>query len=302
MDLVVEPIRALRRRLWSIERRLTRGRPAPNGTPSARREREREISLFLRSLDLPDASRAYVEHNMRRIVRTLALVPEPRGTGRVLELGAYMQMTPALAQVIGYSDVRGAYFGPLGTTDTKVSTAGGREIFRCLVDLFDAERDAFPYEDGSFETVLACEIVEHLLLDPMHMLVEIHRVLEDGGAMVLTTPNAASYTAVIRVLRQEGNPQLYSKYPDPSGEWRDMEVPHVREYTPDELRECVESAGFEVEELFTEPLGTFDPTWVKELLGELGYPTDRRGELLFCVARKRAGHPITRYPTFLYDG
>src|SRR5437588_10287538 len=136
----------------------------------------------------------------------------------------------------------------------------------------------------------------------MLMLVEIHRVLEDGGAMVLTTPNVASYTAVVRVLHQDGNPQLYSKYPDPSGEWRDMEVPHVREYTPDELRECVESAGFEVEDLFTEPLGTFDPAWVENLLGALGYPTDRRGQLLFCVARKRAGRPITRYPRFLYDG
>src|SRR5207245_3282094 len=152
---------------------------------------------------LSDASRAYVEHNMQRIVRTLTLVPAPRGTGRVLELGAYMQMTPALARVLRYPDVRGAYLGPLGTTETKVSTAGGREIFRCPVDLFDVERDGFPYEDGTFETVLACEIIEHLLLDPMHMLVEVHRVLEDGGAMVLTTPNVASYTAVVRALRRD---------------------------------------------------------------------------------------------------
>src|SRR5207302_7012774 len=134
-------IRALRRALWTIERRLNRAhaKAAPNGAPAARKEREgeqeREIVSFLRSLDLSDASRAYVEHNMQRIVRTLTLVPEPRGTGRVLELGAYMQMTPALAQILGYRDVRGAYLGPLGTTDTKVSTAAGREIFRCLVDL-----------------------------------------------------------------------------------------------------------------------------------------------------------------------
>src|SRR5438132_1456199 len=141
MDLVVEPIRALRRKLWSIERRIRRRRPVPNGAPPGRKEREREIALFLRSLDLADASRAYVEHNMQRIVRTLTLVPEPRGPGRVLELGAYMQMTPALAQILGYSEVRGAYLGPLGTTDTKVSTAAGREIFRCLVDLFDVARD-----------------------------------------------------------------------------------------------------------------------------------------------------------------
>jgi len=212
-------------------------------------------------------------------------------------------MTPALARVLGYRDVRGAYLGPLGSSDERIASVEGREIFRCAIDLFDVERDRFPYEDRMFETVLACEIIEHLLLDPMHMLIEIHRVLDDGGTLVLTTPNAASSTAVARVLRQDGNPQLHSKYPDPRGEWRETEVPHVREYTPGELRACVEAAGLEVETLVTEPLSTFDPRWVEELLLDHGCPTEDRGELMFCVARKRPGTTaVTRYPAFLYDG
>src|SRR6266545_1409439 len=40
-------------------------------------------------------------------------------------------------------------------------------------------------EDGRFQTVLACEIIEHLVLDPMHMLLEIRRVLRSGGTLVL---------------------------------------------------------------------------------------------------------------------
>ena len=265
-------------------------------------ERERRIEEFLLSLDLTEASRAYLEHNVQRFVRTLALVPPPRGNSRVLELGAYMHMTPTLACVLGYRDVRGAYFGPLGRSDKRTTTVNGREVFRCTIDQFDVERDRFPYGDGAFETVLACEIIEHLLLDPMHMLTEIHRVLADDGTLVLTTPNAASYTAVSSVLRQDGNPQLYSQYPDPKSEFRDTEVPHVREYTPGELRCCVDAAGFDVETLVTEPLGTVDPRWVEDLLLEHGFPTDDRGELMFCVARKRAGKRVTRYPEFLYDG
>jgi SAM-dependent methyltransferase len=270
------------------------------GAPHARYE---EIVRFVRSMDFPDdAARQYTEIHLRRIGRTLELVPPPRSSGRILELGAYMQMTPALQCVLGYTEVRGAYFGPLGRVDEKSISVGGREVFRCFVDLFNAEKDRYPYADGHFETVLACEIFEHLIHDPMHLLIESNRILEDQGSLILTTPNVASYTAVARVLEQSGNPQLYSKYADPRGEYAETEIPHVREYTPRELTEAIESAGFEVTSIATEVAPGYDnEERVKKLLERLGYPTELRGEQMFCVARKRAGKPITRYPKFLYD-
>src|ERR1051325_7232193 len=161
------------------------------------RERYDEIVAFVRSMDQPDeGARQYLEVHVPRIGRTLGLVPLPKSSdSRVLEMGAYMQMTPALQCVLGYKEVRGAYFGPLGRVDEKSATVRGKEAFRCFVDLFDAEKDRYPYPDGHFETVLACEIFEHMLNDPMFMLFEIHRVLEEGGTLVLTTPNVASFTA-----------------------------------------------------------------------------------------------------------
>ena len=263
-----------------------------------------EIATFVRSMDQPDeGARQYLEIHIPRIARTLGLVPPPKSSSRVLEMGAYMQMTPALQCVLGYQEVRGAYFGPLGRTDQKRIAIQGREVFRCPVDLFDAEKDPYPYEDGRFETVLACEIFEHLLHDPMHMLLEMHRVLEPGGTLILTTPNVASYTAVARVLEQSGHPQLYSKYPDPRGEYSDTEIPHVREYTPPELREAVESAGFEIENLFTEVIpGYGTETWVKDFLIRNGYSAAFRGEQMYCIARKRVGGKVVRYPHFLYEG
>jgi SAM-dependent methyltransferase len=262
-----------------------------------------EIVAFVRSIDQPDeGARQYLENHVPRIARSLTLVPPPRRSGRVLEMGAYMQMTPALQCVLGYKEVRGAYFGPLGKTSEKSLTIGGREVFRCSVDLFDAEKDVYPYPDGHFETVLACEIFEHMLHDPMHMLLEMHRVLEPDGTLLLTTPNVASFLAVARVLEQSGNPQLYSKFPDPHGEFAESEIPHVREYTPAELREAVESAGFEVENLFTDTIpGYGTDLWVKDFLERNGYSTTLRGEQIYCLARKREGREIRRYPKFLYD-
>ena len=255
-------------------------------------------------MDQPDDSaRQYLEIHIPRIARTLELAPLPRTSGRVLEMGAYMQMTPALQCVLGYKEVRGAYFGSLGRTDEKRITVGGKEVFRCFVDLFDAEKDPYPYEDGRFETVLACEIFEHLLHDPMHMLLEMRRVMEDSGTLILTTPNITSYTAVARVLEQSGHPQLYSKYADPRGEFADTEIPHVREYSPPELREAVESAGFEVENLFTEVIpGYGTDSWVKDFLKRNGFSPAFRGEQMYCIARKRSTLPVVRYPKFLYEG
>jgi hypothetical protein len=133
------------------------------------------------------------------------------------------------------------------------------------------------------------------------MLLEIHRVLEEGGAMVLTTPNVTSYNAIYNVLEQTGSPQLYSHYPKPAGEGVQNEVPHVREYAPVELQQAVESAGFEVESLITEAIPTDFQPRVRRLLNRLGYSTEARGELMFCIARKRSALPITRFPGFLYD-
>jgi SAM-dependent methyltransferase len=262
-----------------------------------------EIAAFVRSIDQPDdGARQYLEIHIPRIARTLSFVPPPKTSGRVLEMGAYMQMTPVLQCVLGYKEVRGAFFGPLGRVDEKSLTAGGKEVFRCFVDLFDAEKDRYPYPDGHFEAVLACEIFEHMLHDPMHMLLEMHRVLEDDGVLLLTTPNVASFLAVARVLEQSGNPQLYSKFPDPRGEFADTEIPHVREYTAAELREAVESAGFEIENLFTESIpGYGTDLWVPDFLKRNNYPTTLRGEQMYCIARKRSGRSINRYPKFLYE-
>jgi SAM-dependent methyltransferase len=296
-------VRAALRRLNTLlsrryEAAAARSNPMPVSAPPSELHAAME---HLRTLDLADAdSRAYFEKHMPRLARTLTLIPAPRTIGRILELGCYMQITPFLSRWKGYREVRGAYHGPAGESSLGAATARG-ERFECPIDLFDVERDRFPYDDGSFETVLACELIEHLVCDPMHLLIECRRILEEGGRLILTTPNAASLTSVARALHGYDSPQVYTQYhrPQPGAP---PEPPHVREYTAFELREAVESAGFEIETLFTEPIAEFSmnrPMW--NFLEEHGYNTSLRGEQTYCVAVKRTGLPVTRYPKFLYS-
>ncbi len=116
-------------------------------------------------------------------------------------MGAYLQITPALKTKLGYGEVRGCYYGQLGHTDrrTVISTEG--EPFECDIDLFDAEKDRFPYADEYFDTVLCGELIEHLFEDPMHMMSEINRILKPGGHLVLTTPNIASFRGISAILQ-----------------------------------------------------------------------------------------------------
>src|SRR4051794_9616933 len=172
-------IRSIRRHLQNLDQYLSDREISTEVEPTpAPRHLYDEIKAFLRSVDVPNEdARTYREIHIERIARTLSMVPPPSRTKRVLELGAYMQMTPALQCVLGYEEVRGAYFGTLGRVDTKTITVGGKEVFRCYIDLFDAEKDRFPADDARYDAVLACEIIEHLLHDPMFMLLEINRVL-----------------------------------------------------------------------------------------------------------------------------
>ncbi|TMC46506.1 MAG: methyltransferase domain-containing protein, partial [Chloroflexi bacterium] len=69
------------------------------------------------------------------------------------------------------------------------------------------------HPDGSFDTVISCETIEHLP-DPRAAIAEFWRVLKPGGRLLLTAPNYMGpmglYRAYARVIgrpyTEEGQP------------------------------------------------------------------------------------------------
>ena len=289
---------AIRRLLKEVDIRIERERRGAKAVVSAGHGRAEEIERFLRDVEMNgEGDRAYLEVHLPRLVRTLSLAP-PNG-GRALELGSYVYTAAALERVLGYRSVRGAYYSTVPGRDRKSLKIAGQPDFACEVDLFDAERHPYPYPDSSFDLVLCCELIEHLVQDPMHLLFECHRILAEGQLLLLTTPNAASLTSVACALHGWRNPQVYSVYPAAGNGG----TPHVREYTARELADAVQAAGFEVEALFTERVaGCDEGAWVKELLEREGLDTALRGEQIYCMARRRGDLPRERFPSWLYEG
>ncbi len=274
---------------------------SPHTTEAERRRAE--LADYIRGVehDPPDP-RPYIERHLARLVRTLEITPPGSKDRSVLEMGAYMQITPALATKLGYGEVRGSYLGSIGAKQRKQVRLPDGETFECTIDLFDAEKDPYPYVDASFSTVLCCELLEHLYEDPMHMMGEINRILKPGGRLVLSTPNICSLRAVGAVLLGY-HPGLFHQYIKPN-EQGDIEPRHSREYTPRDVQQLLEAAGFSVERLETGPYvaqPTAEHEWVKHVIERYGVPSHLRGEAIYAVGKKTSGVE-DRHPAGLYSG
>src|SRR5260370_21515943 len=120
---------------------------------------------YLASCSPREASKGYLQTHFTRRGKTLAST-RPGGPGdRILEMGSYLQITPALTEKLGYGEVRGCYYGPAGKSERRVTTSSTGAEFFCDVDLFDAEKDNFPYEAEYCATVPCCQLRQHLPAD-----------------------------------------------------------------------------------------------------------------------------------------
>jgi SAM-dependent methyltransferase len=143
------------------------------------------------------------------------LVEFVRGLGRAeraLDVGCG---DGRLTAELDAAELTAADVSPVALERARARLAGAR-----IVEL---EPDApLPFDDGSFELVLAAETVEHVR-DVQLLLSEIRRVLAPGGELALTTP------ATPALVRPE---HPFS--------------PHLRRFTRRSLRRALDELGFEV--------------------------------------------------------
>ena len=243
----------------------------------------------------PEAT-GYIQFHRDRLVRTIELVPQGKPDERFLELSSYLQM-PLLVRRYGH-------YGEIAVTNwwegepreklQRVRHAATGEEVGFPMKNVDVERDRFPFPDGYFDVALCCELIEHLREDPMHMLVELHRILKWGGLVILTTPNIASAFSVQEAMAGR-SPNIYNLYNRKHPADR-----HAREYTPADVRVALEAAGFKVLQLFTENVWHETDEAFLEWLDQTGVPHELRGDNIYAVGRKQSDR-IDRYPHELYD-
>ena len=188
----------------------------------------------------PVAPGRYPQFHARRIRRTLEALHEV-GAKRIVEVGGNpWWMTSQLVAdprfevcaTISAEEVtqwpedigvtRGSY--TLGIPSGRVAefTNYSVNIERTLFDL-----------DETPDTVIACEIIEHLIRAPHVMLLNVNRWLPVGGKLLITTPNGEQFNNPFRVRRSAAyRCHVYGR--------------HHFTFSLPELVELVELCGFRV--------------------------------------------------------
>ena len=186
--------------------------------------------------------RKYVTDAWPRLAHTVRCLEflEANGVRRLLELGSNPYLLTVLTRRLFSFDVELAnYFGE-SLPGPGPHVHGARllgEPVEFPFTQFNAEKDPFPYPDASLDAVLFCEILEHLLVSPDHVLSEIGRVVRPGGFVVVTTPNATRLTNLYFLAMGRNIWDGYS-HNGPYGR-------HNREFTAGEITELLDRHGFD---------------------------------------------------------
>lgn len=259
-----------------------------------------ELRDYLLSFDIfsqvgrPEEALEYIDPHLDRLIRTVQFFSQVEGPGRVLELGAipYM-MTLMLKKYLGCDLTVANFTGDYG------DPAGGEGHFRATSErygeshdfhfkIFNVERDPFPYEDGAFDAVLCCELIEHLIIDPSHMLREIHRVLRPEGHLLITTPNVLRIESMVRMIKGLNPGYPYSGY--------GVYGRHNREYTPKELDQLLRMHNLIPVKIVVEDF--YEHSFWHRWLTRLGPLRWRRDNIMILA---RAIGPLAQcYPDWLY--
>jgi GT2 family glycosyltransferase/2-polyprenyl-3-methyl-5-hydroxy-6-metoxy-1,4-benzoquinol methylase len=171
-------------------------------------------------------ARKYARNRRRYGTHEVVLGMVPDST-RVLDVGcASGYLGSALAQ-------RGCRVWGLDQDERALRAAQGIYEDVRAIDLEHV--DALPWPEGSFDVVVAADVLEHLR-DPRRVLRMLERYLAPEGRLVVSLPNVAN--ASVRI------PLLLGRF-----DYADkgiLDSTHVHLYTFDTARALVESCGFSV--------------------------------------------------------
>jgi SAM-dependent methyltransferase len=273
-----------------------------NVNPLDRKLDSADIKEFLGSVRLPfdnqeSAMRYHFIHSQRYAITLNALcnIPLPKGM-KVLELAASPYgMSAYLCRIFGEDLTLANFADP--PVERTVSIGIDKYTYNLHEYAFNLEQDAWPFRHESFDLVIACEIVEHLAMDPMALFAGANRALRPGGRFFVSTPNSASIQNILKLgrLLPAGLAQSFRR---PMSIARIYER-HNREYTPFTIGEMFKASGFEVEFMGTDSAFTvdelgFSETEVKTIIAIIGIP-ELRCDTINVIGRKLGG-VVERYP------
>lgn len=175
---------------------------------------------------------------------------EPNISARFLDCGCGGGgLTAAMARKIGTAHVEGI---EMDLEDAESARTLGVNVHRG-VDL----NEPLPFEDGSFDVVLASNVLEHIYHTDL-LIKEVHRVLSPGGMAIFSMPNLTAVHNLALMLigwqpfTASVSAEVYLENPlHPHFRTECLLKPlgHLRLFTAGALKRLMEYHGFQVDKL-----------------------------------------------------
>ena len=232
----------------------SQGRQKQNPKLSIRKsDRRREIAQHITEVlekiiawPIPgedERDRDYVRHrflDLKELTQFIEVILDRREKRRgddfkVLDVGTSLGILPLTLRSMGI-DASACDHPRFGVYAEWIAKEG---VPYSRFDLTDGE---LPYASGSFDVITFKQVIEHLPFSPKPALQSFYRILRPGGLLLLSTPNIARLSSVLRLLlRQSVHAPLdhffHSEFPFTG---------HYREYTLDEIKRMLAWSGFDV--------------------------------------------------------
>lgn len=230
-------------------------------------------------------ARHYLQYHARRITKTLEKLAQI-GTKRIVEVGGHpWAMTAAIIddphlELVATVSAEEVTNWPddisVAVKTNRITTPRGKRVDAVSYSA-NVERTLFDLEQSP-DTVIACEIVEHLIRAPHVMFLNINRWLPDSGKLLVTTPNGAQFANPFR-----------RRSPTPAYRCSVYER-HSYLFTLNDLVDLVALCGFEVLEVgYWDVYDRRGPARVYDLLSKLPwrYLKDKFKQTIYLVGEKR---------------
>jgi SAM-dependent methyltransferase len=247
--------------------------------------------------------KSYVDDALARFFNTIDLLAE--SDGKLLEIGANPYLfTILLKNITSFDLTLTNFFSPnvyennVQSVRQQIRSSLYSEHFEFEYLTLNVELSQYPFQDGEFDKIIFCEVMEHLVIDPFRVFGKLRRILKRRGELVLTTPNAVR---LINVAHMLAGKNFFDRYHPENG----IYGRHNREFTLTELISVLEAEDFEIKEAKTLDRYNYDQvkmfvdsyektdilpwsgTRVIELLSAIGASIDDRGDNIYIVATKK---------------
>ena len=195
---------------------------------------------------------------------------------RILEFGALPPILSVALTRAGY-DVCGLDLKPERFQSTI-------DAERLNITKIDFEVETLPMRDGEYDVVIFNEVFEHLRINPIFTMREVHRVLKPEGILMLSTPNLTSWKGWCHfAFKGRLAPDVYDEFAklDKLGH-----MGHVRIYSVGEVVSFLRRIGFDIETVIHRGEFRSPRNWERRLVNSILRLFPRLRTSFSVIARK----------------